>query len=63
MPRAVSQAPLLAEIPIDPALSAAADTGRPVLVADPESPQAARFRALAAEVVARLGLDARSGLT
>ena len=63
VPRAVSQAPLLAEIPIDPALSAAADTGRPVLITDPESPQAARFRALAAEVAARLGLDARSGLT
>lgn len=35
-----TEIPLLAEIPLDPALSAAGDTGRPVLVTDPNSPQA-----------------------
>jgi ATP-binding protein involved in chromosome partitioning len=56
VPRAVGNVPLLAEIPIDPALSAAADTGRPLLVVNPESPQSATFRALAAEVGRRLDL-------
>ena len=36
-----TEIPLLAEIPLDPALSAAGDTGRPVLITDPDSPQAA----------------------
>ncbi len=35
-----TEIPLLAEIPLDPALSAAGDTGRPVLITDPDSPQA-----------------------
>ncbi|CAN5748530.1 N/A [soil metagenome] len=35
-----TEVPLLAEIPLDPALSAAGDTGRPVLITDPDSPQA-----------------------
>lgn len=47
--------PLLAQIPLDPALSAAADTGRPLLIADPQGAQATAFVALA-RVVAT-GLD------
>ena len=39
--------PRLAEIPLDPVLSEAADTGRPVLVADPGGSQARAFVALA----------------
>ncbi len=37
----------LGAIPLDPALSRAGDTGRPLLVADPHSPQAAAFRYVA----------------
>ena len=47
---------LLAQIPLDPVLSEAADTGRPVLVVEPDGPQAAAFLALAAAVAERLGL-------
>jgi ATP-binding protein involved in chromosome partitioning len=46
--------PRLAEIPLDPALSEAADTGRPVLIADPDGAQARAFVALAAAVTQRL---------
>ena len=49
--------PLLAEIPLDPVLSAAADAGRPVLVAEPDGPQATAFLKLAAAVAARLGIS------
>ncbi len=52
--------PLLAEIPLDPVLSAAADTGRPVLVADPAGPQAAAFLGLSAVVATRLGMNPAS---
>ena len=64
VPRAVlgDDVPLLAEIPIDPALSEAADTGRPVLIADPDGPQAARFRDLAAAVAERLGIAREWGV-
>ena len=56
VPRPVSDAtvPLLAEIPLDPALSAATDTGRPVLITDPEGAHAMAFVALAAAVAERL---------
>jgi ATP-binding protein involved in chromosome partitioning len=49
--------PLLAEIPLDPALSAAADSGRPVLITAPDGPQATAFINLAAAVASRLTLD------
>lgn len=55
--RPVAAVPLLAEIPIDLGVSVAADTGRPLLVGDPDAPAAAIFRALAAKLSARLGLD------
>jgi len=60
VPRAVrgGDVPLLAEIPIDPALSEAADTGRPLLVVTPESPQARLFLDLARVIAERLGLPA-----
>ena len=59
VPRAVAgdAMPLLAEIPLDPALSAAADSGRPVLITDPDGPQATAFINLAAAVASRLKLD------
>ncbi len=59
VPRAIADGtvPLLAELPLDPALSETADLGRPVLVGQPPSEAAARFLHLAATVVRRLGLD------
>jgi ATP-binding protein involved in chromosome partitioning len=48
--------PFLGRIPIDPAIRAGGDIGRPIMVADPESPQAAAFRQIAdrvAEAVVR----------
>ena len=49
--------PLLGQVPLDPAISRAANSGRPVVLIAPESPQAAAFAAIAAEVGRRL--DAR----
>jgi ATP-binding protein involved in chromosome partitioning len=43
--------PRLASIPLDPAIAAAGDRGRPVVVAQPSGQQAEAFRALAARVV------------
>jgi ATP-binding protein involved in chromosome partitioning len=48
--------PRLAEIPLDPALSEAADTGRPVLIADPNGSQARAFVALAEAIAQRLDM-------
>lgn len=58
VPRAIAggEVPLLAEIPIDPAMSEAADTGRPLAVSDPESPQAQQFLTLATAVTTRIRL-------
>ena len=47
--------PLLAQIPLDPAVRAGGDEGTPITVRQRHSPQAAAFRALAAAVVRRLG--------
>jgi ATP-binding protein involved in chromosome partitioning len=52
--------PRLAEIPLDPVLSVAADTGRPVLITDPNGAQASAFVALAAAIAQRLDLPLRS---
>ena len=46
--------PLLGEVPLDLAISRAANTGRPVLVTAPDSREAAAFHAIAAEVERRL---------
>lgn len=48
--------PLLAQLPLDLALSAASDAGRPLLVAEPDSAQAAAFGRLAGKVAVALGL-------
>ena len=63
-PRAIvgDDIPLLAEIPIDPALSEAADTGRPILVSSPESEQAALFLAVASKVAGQLGIGGAAGV-
>ncbi len=44
-------APLLATIPIEPAVAEGGDTGRPVVVATPDSPAGVAFHALAGLVV------------
>lgn len=48
--------PRLAEIPLDPLLSEAGDTGRPVLITDPNGTQARAFVTLAAAIARRLDL-------
>jgi ATP-binding protein involved in chromosome partitioning len=47
-------APLVAQIPLEPAVSAGGDTGKPVALSDPESAAGAAFHALAARVVDEL---------
>jgi ATP-binding protein involved in chromosome partitioning len=46
--------PFLGRIAIDPAIRIGGDTGMPIVVADPESPQAAAFADIAAKLAARL---------
>lgn len=57
VPRAITSGdiPLLAEIPIDPAISAAGDTGRPISITAPDGSQTRAFHALAGRVIERLG--------
>jgi len=50
--------PLLAELPYDAATQQGGDTGRPVVVAAPESAQAHAFRLLAGQVAARVSIQA-----
>jgi ATP-binding protein involved in chromosome partitioning len=52
------EVPLLGELPFDPETRAGGDTGRPVVVAGPDSAQAAAFRELAGRVAARLSVQA-----
>jgi len=52
--------PRLAVIPLDPVLSEAADTGRPVLITDPDGSQASAFVTLAAAIAQRLDLPSPS---
>jgi ATP-binding protein involved in chromosome partitioning len=47
--------PFLGRIPIDPAIRTGGDTGTPIVVADPVSPQAAAFREIAAKIMAQVG--------
>jgi ATP-binding protein involved in chromosome partitioning len=46
--------PFLGRIPIDPAIRLGGDTGVPIVVADPDSPQAVAFRDIAAKLAAEL---------
>lgn len=52
------EVPLLAELPLDPATREGGDTGRPVVVAAPESAQAEAFQALAGRVAAQVSIQA-----
>ena len=54
--------PFLGRIPIDPAIRAGGDSGMPIVVANPASPQAAAFREIAAKLVDGItGMDAGTG--
>lgn len=46
--------PFLGRIPIDPAIRAGGDTGTPIVVANPSSPQAAAFRQIASAIIDRI---------
>lgn len=47
--------PFLGRIPIDPAIRDGGDTGHPIVVADPASPQAAAFREIAQKIITAMG--------
>jgi ATP-binding protein involved in chromosome partitioning len=47
--------PFLGRIPIDPAIRVGGDSGMPIVVADPNSPQAKAFTTIASAMVAGLG--------
>lgn len=53
--------PFLGRIPIDPAIRDGGDTGHPIVVANPASPQAAAFREIAEKLVAELAGAGRGG--
>jgi len=53
--------PFLGRIPIDPAIRDGGDSGRPIVVADPGSPQAEAFRTIAQKVIDGLGGAAKNG--
>jgi ATP-binding protein involved in chromosome partitioning len=53
--------PFLGRIPIDPAIRDGGDSGHPIVVADPASPQAAAFREIAKKVTDALGGTEKSG--
>jgi ATP-binding protein involved in chromosome partitioning len=53
--------PFLGRVPIDPAIREGGDTGRPLVVADPKSPQAKAFRDIAGEVMARFDKSEQNG--
>jgi ATP-binding protein involved in chromosome partitioning len=48
-------APLLGEVPLQPRLAALADEGRPVVIAEPDSPAATTLRAIAGALVKEAG--------
>ncbi len=49
--------PFLGRIPIDPAIRAGGDAGMPIVVANPNSPQAKAFMEIASALIARLGTN------
>jgi ATP-binding protein involved in chromosome partitioning len=48
--------PLLGSVPLDPRMVRAGDAGVPIVLSEPDSPQAAAFRAIAEAVAARCAL-------
>jgi ATP-binding protein involved in chromosome partitioning len=48
--------PFLGEIPIDPAIREGGDTGRPIVVSNPDSPQAKSFVKIASQLAAQISV-------
>ena len=53
--------PFLGRIPIDPAIRAGGDTGRPIVVGNPDSPQSQAFRSIAEKMISHFGVAAKTG--
>ncbi|MEK6533168.1 MAG: Mrp/NBP35 family ATP-binding protein [Nitrospirota bacterium] len=53
--------PFLGRIPIDPAIRDGGDSGHPIVVGNPASPQAAAFRDIAQKIIGELGGTEKSG--
>ena len=53
--------PFLGSIPIDPAIREGGDSGHPIVMANPTSPQATAFRDIAKKLMERLGGTATGG--
>ncbi|MEK7869995.1 MAG: Mrp/NBP35 family ATP-binding protein [Nitrospirota bacterium] len=53
--------PFLGRIPIDPAIRDGGDSGHPIVVGNPASPQAAAFRDIAQKIIGALGGTEQSG--
>lgn len=53
--------PFLGSIPIDPAIRDGGDSGHPIVVADPKSPQATAFMEIAHKLIASLGGGEKGG--
>ena len=53
--------PFLGNIPIDPAIREGGDSGHPIVVANPASPQAAAFKQIAQKLVNELGGEGKGG--
>jgi ATP-binding protein involved in chromosome partitioning len=46
--------PLVGQVPIEPAVSAGGDAGKPVVLSEPDGPAGAEFRRIAARIVDEL---------
>jgi ATP-binding protein involved in chromosome partitioning len=53
--------PFLGNIPLDPAIREGGDSGHPIVVGDPASPQAAAFRDIAKKLIEQLGGTGKGG--
>ena len=53
--------PFLGSVPIDPAIREGGDSGHPIVIADPASPQAAAFRDIATKLIQQLGGAGKGG--
>lgn len=55
------EVPFLGEIPLDPELRRGGDVGRPILIEQPDSPVAAIFRQVAANLAGRISVETLTG--
>ena len=55
--------PFLGRIPIDPAIRSGGDTGHPIVVADPASPQAAAIQDIVQKIIAQVGSTGKEGVS